>query len=154
MSDKWLGAQKYGNITQPKQRYYCLHNNLCLDLTEHLNFKPRKNSTPRPAVKFYDVKSKIFSKSGNLKKDRDSELPDDDEDDSWLDEQQETMYDSAQELEAELTSPINLASTHLASFLADSPIDINSETQVLPAKPQAAASATVAEDNNDFSMEF
>ena len=89
-----------------------------------------------------------------MKKDRDSKLPDDDKDDSWLDEQQETMYDSAQELKAKSTSPINLASTHLASFLADSPTDINSETQVLPAKPQAAASATIAEDDNDFLMEF
>jgi hypothetical protein len=80
-------------------------------------------------------------------------LPDDDEDDSWLDEPQEVDYHSAQELEAESTSPINLASKHLASFLADSPDHLNSVTPQSTAKPGPHA-ATDAQDDNDFSMEF
>lgn len=116
--------------------------------------KPRNSSTPRPTVKFYDIKSKIFSKSGG-KKDSASELPDDDEDDSWLDEPPDVVYNSAQDLEAATSSPINLASSHLASFLANSPLatDSNSESVTQStAKPQAAA--TIAQDDNDFSMEF
>ena len=128
----------------------------CLNLTEHSYFKPRKNSTPRPTVKFYDVKSKIFSKKDATNH---GQLPDDDEDDSWLDEPEEAVYDSAQELEAESTSPINLASQHLASFLADdSPDTSNSNsgssqnTATGNLKPHAAA--TIAQEDNDFSMEF
>ena len=55
-------------------------------------------------------------------------------------------------------SPINLASKHLTSFLADSPLAAtlaNNSESVTPqstATPQAAT--TIAQDDNDFSMEF
>ena len=119
-------------------------------MTDHLNIKPRKNATPRPAVKFYDVKSRIFSKSA--KKDSADELPDDDEDDSWLDEPQE-LYDTAQELEAEKLSPINLASKYLATFLADTEDSSVTHMPLNVNKPQAASA--IIRDDNDFSlMEF
>jgi hypothetical protein len=85
-----------------------------------LTFKQRKNSAPRPTVKFYDVKSRIFSKPA--KKNSSEDLPDDDEDDSWLDEPQE-VYNSVQELDAENSSPIDLASKYLATFLANTKDD-------------------------------
>jgi hypothetical protein len=45
-------------------------------------------------------------------------LPDDDEDDSWLDDEPEKI-NSVQALDAETTSPINPASKYLTTFLAD-----------------------------------
>ena len=77
-----------------------------------LSFKPSNNSAPRPTVKFYNVKRKIFSKTA--KKASSEDLPDDDEDDSWLDEPREA-YDSDQELDAEKSSPINLVSKYLTT---------------------------------------
>ena len=115
-------------------------------------FKPRKNSATRPTVKFYDVKSKIFSKSAKKVTSEDS--PDDDEDDSWLDEPQEA-YDSVQELDAEKSSPINLASKYLATFLAHTKDD--SGIEALPLhdnEPEVATVQVPVQDDNDFSMEF
>ena len=80
-------------------------------------------------------------------------MPDDDEDDSWLDEPQEASYKPAQKLDAESTSSINLASRHLASFLADSPVTDISMTQV-PSQSTAESQSTDTQDDNDFSMEF
>jgi hypothetical protein len=113
-------------------------------------FKARKNSTPRPTVKFYDVKSKIFSKT-SLKG---SKLPDDDEDDSWLDEESE-RHDSVQVLDAETTSPINPASKYLATFLAEE--EEKSTADVLPdegKKVNNIQAPTKVGEDNDFSMDF
>ena len=65
-----------------KQRYrfYYIVTDLHVKFSDSLSFKPRKNSAPKPSVKFYDVKSKIFSKKA--KKASSEDLPDDDEDDS------------------------------------------------------------------------
>jgi hypothetical protein len=107
--------------------------------------KARKNSTPRPTVKFYDVKSKIFSKC--LPKD--SKLPDDDEDDSWLDEEPE-RYGSVRVLDAETSSPINPASKYLATFLANE--EEKATADVLP--EDIKVQGVTAVDDNDFSMNF
>jgi hypothetical protein len=124
-----------------------------IEFTDSLTFKPRKNSAPRPTVKFYDVKSKIFSKTA--KKGSSEDLPDDDEDDSWLDEPQE-VYDSVQELDAEKSSPINLASKYLTTFLAHTKDDSDSGIKMpLHAnKPKIAPVPASVQDDNDFSMEF
>lgn len=117
-----------------------------------LTFKPRKNSAPRPTVKFYDVKSKIFSKSA--KKSSSEDLPDDDEDDSWLDEPREA-YISVRELDAEKSSPINLASKYLTTFLANTKDDSGIETLPLHAnEPGPKLVPVPVQDDNDFSMEF
>jgi hypothetical protein len=95
-------------------------------------------------VEFSD-RQKVFLSS------EDSDLPDDDEEDSWLDEPQEA-YNSAQELYAEKSSPINLASKYLTTFLANTKDD-----EALPLhvnKPKAATVPVPVEDDNDFSMEF
>jgi len=94
--------------------------------------KPRKNSAPKPAVKFYDVKN-----------------------DSWLDEPQE-VYDSVQELDAEKSSPINLASKYLTTFLAHTKDDsgINHDMSLHANKPKVAPVPASVQDDNDFSMEF
>ena len=118
--------------------------------SSNLLFKARKNSTPRPTVKFYDVKSKIFSKT-SLKG---SKLPDDDEDDSWLDEESE-RHDSVQVLDAETTSPINPASKYLATFLAEE--EEKSTADVLPdegKKVNNIQAPTKVGEDNDFSMDF
>jgi hypothetical protein len=104
-----------------------------------------------PAVKFYDVKSRIFSKSA--KKGSSEDLPDDDEDDSWLDEPQE-VYDSVQVLDAEKSSPINLASKYLTTFLASTKDDSGIEMPLHANKPKVAPVAGSVQDDNDFSMEF
>ncbi|KDR75453.1 hypothetical protein GALMADRAFT_140951 [Galerina marginata CBS 339.88] len=114
--------------------------------------KPCKNSAPKPMVKFYDVKSRIFLKSA--KKASSEDLPDDDEDDTWLDEPQDDVYDSVWELDAEKSSPINLASKHLAMFLADAK-ESSATTEGLHFnvnKPEAISAAV--QDDNDFSMVF
>ena len=119
------------------------------------HFKARKHSTPRPTVKFYDVKSKIFSKT--LPKG--SKLPDDDEDDagdSWLDEEPE-LYSAVRVLDADTSSPINPASKYLATFLANeeeqSTAEVSSE-EIKDKKVQAVQGATGVQDDNDFSMDF
>ncbi|KAF8914403.1 hypothetical protein CPB84DRAFT_1841112 [Gymnopilus junonius] len=78
--------------------------------------KARKHSKPRPTVKFYDVKSKIFWTTDTS----DSPKVLDDEDDSWLDEKAES-HPTAQSLGAETnrSSPVNLQSSMLATFLVD-----------------------------------
>ena len=119
-----------------------------------MTLKPRKNSAPRPTVKFYDVKSKIFSKSA--KNTSSEELPDDDDDDSWLDEARE-VYESVQELDAEKSSPIDLASKHLKTFLSYTKPEDGSGIEALPLhadKPKFAVAPFPVEDDNDFSMEF
>ena len=122
------------------------------DLIYHL--KARKNSTPRPTVKFYDVKSKIFSKTPP----KGSKFPDDDEDDegdSWLDEEPE-LYSSVQVLDAETSSSINPASKYLATFLANK--EEQSMADVIPEEIKdrkvKGPGATVVRDDNDFSMDF
>ena len=98
-------------------------------------------------MKFYDVKSKIFTK----KAPKESELldDDDDEDDTWLDEPAD-IYPSENFLKAEASSPIDLAaSMHLRTFLADdkpaSVSDHHTDGVSLPTSPL---------DDNDFSMDF
>jgi hypothetical protein len=155
MLDKWHGGPRYDNTIQLKQRYlfYYLIDRVRIKFSDSLTFKPRKNSAPKPAVKFYDVKSKIFSKSA--KKGSSEDLPDDDEDDSWLDEPQE-VYDSVQELDAEKSSPINLASKYLTTFLAHTKDDsgINHDMSLHANKPKVAPVPASVQDDNDFSMEF
>jgi hypothetical protein len=81
-------------------------------------------------------------------------LPDDDEDDSWLDEEPE-MHNSVQVLDAETTSPIDPASKYFTTFLAD-----NEDKSTIPVevedkkgnKLQFEAAAVC--DDNDFSMKF
>lgn len=127
-----------------------LYIDLRIKFSDSLSFKPRKDSAPRPAVKFYDVKSRIFSKKSSSE-----DLPDDDEDDSWLDEPQE-VYDSVRKLDAEKSSPINLASKFLTTFLANT--KDNSGNEALPPSLHDNKVPNVApipvQDDNDFSMEF
>jgi hypothetical protein len=112
--------------------------------------KARKNSTPRPTVKFYDIKSKIFSKTPPVE----SGLPDDDEDDSWLDEAPE-KHGVAHVLDAETSSPIDPASRYLTTFLGN-----EKETRIsdiISDKNQKATGTqvtTVEDNDNDFSMNF
>ena len=122
-----------------------------MKFSDSLSFKPRKNSAPKPSVKFYDVKSKIFSKKA--KKASSEDLPDDDEDDSWLDEPQEA-YDSVQELDAEKSSPINLASKYLTTFLAHTKEDDSEALPLCGNDVQVPVPVVQLKDDNDFSMEF
>ena len=133
---------------------------LTYQISNSLTLKPRNNSAPRPTVKFYDIKSKIFSKESKpaAKKGSSEDWPDDDEEDSWLDEPQE-IYNSVQELDAENSSPINLASKYLTTFLANTKDD--SGIDALPPslhdnlnKPTGNVAPDSVQDDNDFSMEF
>lgn len=95
-------------------------------------------------MKFYDVKSKIFTK----KAPKESELLNDDEDDTWLDEPAD-VYPSETFLKAEASSPIDLAaSVHLRTFLADDkPASVSDHRM-------NGASQPAPLDDNDFSMDF
>lgn len=97
-------------------------------------------------MKFYDVKSKIFTK----KAPKESELPDDDEDDTWLDEPAD-IYPSELFLKAQASSPIDLAaSMHLRTFLADDKPDSVSDHPNM----DGVSHPTSPLDDNDFSMDF
>ena len=103
---------------------------------------------PKPTVKFYYVKSRIFSKTSPAE----SGLPDDDEDDSWLDEAPE-KHGLAQILDAETSSPVDPASKYLTTFLGnkkETPI-----SDIIPDKDQKDTQVTTTVGNdNDFSMNF
>jgi hypothetical protein len=80
-------------------------------------------------------------------------LPEDEEDDSWLDEPAE-VYPAARTLKAEKSSPINLsASVHLKTFLADEKLE-----GVMPENSGLKASdlerVVQHTDDNDFSMDL
>jgi hypothetical protein len=67
------------------------------------------------------------------------------------------VYDSVQELDAEKSSPINLASKYLATFLADTKDDYQAGSDTLPLNFKAnklEAATTTIQDDNDFSIEF
>ncbi|KAF9546815.1 hypothetical protein CPC08DRAFT_729838 [Agrocybe pediades] len=67
--------------------------------------KLRKNSTPRPTVKFFNIKDQLFNPKN---KKQELDVPEDDIDDSWLDTPAET-YPTARALDVESQScPINL----------------------------------------------
>ncbi|KAF9475198.1 hypothetical protein BDN70DRAFT_957800 [Pholiota conissans] len=112
--------------------------------------KSRKHAVPKPTVKFYDIKSKIFNSTSDRSE---SDLLLDDEDDAWLDEPLDPNVKNltAERLDAESNSAINLQSKTLSTFLslygdnlqAEDNKDLVNATQVEP-NP----------DDNDFSMSF
>jgi hypothetical protein len=83
-------------------------------------------------------------------------LPDNDKDDSWLDEEPE-KHNSVQALDAKTTSPIDPASKYLTTFLADnedkSTISVGVEDKK-ENKLQFDLEAAAVRDDNDFSMKF
>ncbi|KAF8808808.1 hypothetical protein BYT27DRAFT_7222703 [Phlegmacium glaucopus] len=117
--------------------------------------KAHKHTTPRPTVRFYGVKGKIFNSKASTKK-TDKVL--DDEDDSWLNEPCEEIP-PAWALDAETTSPIDATSKLLATFLADekdhSMGSKSSENLMVLTTVNAAQNGQqVILNDNDFSMEF
>ncbi|KAF8910582.1 hypothetical protein CPB84DRAFT_1842574 [Gymnopilus junonius] len=114
--------------------------------------KAHKHSKPRPTVKFYDVKSKIFWTTDTS----DSPKVLDDEDNSWLDEKAES-HPTAQSLGAETnrSSPVNLQSSMLATFLVDEKpkSEGHNKSKSKPVlAPGDAPSANL--DDNNFLMLF
>ena len=100
-----------------------------------------------PTVKFYNVKSKIFTKKAA----KESDLLNDNKDATWLDEPAD-MYPSEMFLKAVASSPIDLAaSVHLRTFLADDKLAIASE-HVMKAAQISQPSAAL--NNNNFSMDL
>ena len=93
------------------------------------------------------MKNKIFTKNGS----KASDLPEDEEDDSWLDEPA-NVYPAARALNAETSSPINLTSVHLKTFFADEKL----EGSLIPENSSLTASKGTVQyaDDNDFSMDL
>ena len=93
------------------------------------------------------MKNKIFTKNGS----KASDLPEDEEDDSWLDEPV-NVYPAARALNAETSSPINLTSVHLKTFFADEKL----EGSLIPENGSLKASegADQYADDNGFSMDL
>lgn len=81
-----------------------------------------------------------------------SDLPEDEEEDSWLDEPAE-VYPAERALNAENFSPVNLsASVHLKTFLADEKL----EGSLMPENSSLKATKRDVQhaDDNDFSMDL
>jgi hypothetical protein len=98
----------------------------------------------KPSVKFFDIKKRFFSNSGNA-----DENPDDDEDDSWLDEPDLEVFPPERSLD--VSSSIYLSSQHLAAALSEEPIGNIAESsqpnsQVVLGEP--------SELDDDFSMDL
>jgi hypothetical protein len=104
--------------------------------------KARLHANSKPSVKFFDIKNRFFSKT-----DSKLEKPDDDEDDSWLDEP--TLETFVPELSLEVSQAVNLSSHCLATVLSE---EHSGNT------PDAAPNPSVAlrepELDDDFSMEL
>ena len=92
------------------------------------------------------MKSKIFTKNAT----KASDLPEDEEDSSWLDEPAD-VYPAARVLHAEESSPINIsASLYLKTFLSDEKPEFEPENRSC----LKASDGVVQHDDNDFSMNF
>jgi hypothetical protein len=86
-------------------------------------------------------------------------LPDDEDDDAWLDEPAE-KYEPAVVLEAEVSSFLNLNSKHLTTFLADTkasnPTTVTEKNVTCqdPKKRSQPTSIVTPPTDNDFSINF
>jgi hypothetical protein len=109
-----------------------------------LSSKARLHANSKPSVKFFDIKNRFFSKSDSKL----DENPDDDEDDSWLDEPNLETFHPEHSLEVSPT--IDLSSRCLAAALSDEP---SSDTSVVAPNPLEALGEPTDLDN-DFSMEL
>jgi hypothetical protein len=106
--------------------------------------KARLHANSKPSVKFFDIKNRFFSKSDIKFK----ENPDDDEDDSWLDEPNLETF--VPELSLAGSQAVNLSSDCLATVLSEEPSGNASEAA--PNLPEALGEPS--ELDEDFSMEL
>ena len=104
-------------------------------------------------VKFYKLKGKKFSKK---KSDTEKLLVNDEEDDTWLKKPVE-KYEPSISVEAETSSScfLDLNSTHLTSYLADTKDKTGVTSQDLGLKrTHSLVSNPSLADDNDFSLNF
>lgn len=102
----------------------------------------RLHARSKPSLKFFDIKKRFFSKSGSG-----DDNPDDDEDDSWLDELDIEVFPPEGSLH--VSSNIDLSSRCLAAALSEEPIENIIESS--QPNPQEAPGEP-SEQDDDFSM--
>ena len=108
------------------------------------HWQSRLHAKSKPSVKFFDIKNRFFSKSGNA-----DENPDDDEDDSWLDVPDINVFPPEDSLH--VSSNINLSSQCLAAALSEEPIGNMTASETSQPNPQEAPGEP-SELDDDFSM--
>ena len=104
----------------------------------------RSHARSKPSVKFFDIKNRFFSKSGSAA----TENPDDDEDDSWLDEPSIEVFPPEDSLD--VSPNVDLSSQCLAAALSEEPSGNLSDLTAQPNHPEEA----LGELDDDFSMDL
>ena len=108
------------------------------------HWQSRLHAKSKPSIKFFDIKNRFFSKSGNA-----DENPDDNEDDSWLDEPDINVFPPEDSLH--VSSNINLSSQCLAAALSEEPIGNMTASETSQPNPQEGPGEP-SELDDDFSM--
>ena len=140
-------------MTQIRQ-YYKTEEKVCtfiLDVypTHHGITQSRLHARSKPSVKFFDIKNRFFSKSGAAT----NENPDDDEDDSWLDEPNVKVFPPEGSLD--VSPNIDLSSQCLAASLSEEPSSRDTPNPQPNPRPQLEeAHGEPSELDNDFSMDL
>jgi hypothetical protein len=97
----------------------------------------------KPSVKFFDIKNRFFSSRSSADRD---ENPDDDEDDSWLDEPNIAVFPPEGSLD--VSPNVDLSSKCLAAALSEEPSGDSPQANLCPQE----ALGEPSELDNDFSM--
>ena len=111
------------------------------------HWQSRLHARSKPSIKFFDIKNRFFSKSSNA-----DETPDDDEDDSWLDEPDLQVEVFPSKASLDVSSNVDLLSQCLAAALSEEPTGDNITKSSQP-NSQALGELSGEHDDN-FSMDL
>lgn len=109
-------------------------------------FQNERRRHRHPAIKFYDIKNKIFPQSDE------PEVMPDEEDDSWLDEPPTDVAEPAAQVTTECH--INVRSELLVDLLDDSGSASRTRNPPTDSSSMEGLGQDGMVEDNDFSMEF